>query len=78
MKRDISPLPRLSGCRACLTSCQSQVHSLSFTYLCRTNLDDQKISPKDDEIEDARWFSKNEALEKMVSVFDAEAIRKLL
>ena len=54
------------------------INWLSFTYLCRTNLDDQKISPKDDEIEDARWFSKNEALEKMVSVFDAEAIRKLL
>ena len=54
------------------------INWLSYTYLCRTNLDDQEISPKDDEIEDARWFSKNEALEKMVSVFDTEAIRKLL
>lgn len=54
------------------------INWLSYTYLCRTNLDGQEITPKVGEIEEARWFSKSVALEKMVSVFDVEAIKKLL
>ena len=31
----------------------------------------------DDEIEEARWFSKEEALRRAVSIFDIEAIKRL-
>ena len=34
----------------------------------------QKISPKDDEIEEARWFAKEEAIRVAVSEFDIDAI----
>jgi len=40
-------------------------------------LGDQEIIPKDDEIEKAEWFSKEEALKKAVSKFDIEAINRL-
>ena len=33
--------------------------------------------PMDDEIEEARWFSKEEALKNAVSIFDIEAIMRL-
>ena len=34
----------------------------------------QKISPKDDEIEEARWSAKEEAIRVAVSEFDIDAI----
>jgi NADH pyrophosphatase NudC (nudix superfamily) len=40
-------------------------------------LDGQEIIPKDDEIEKAGWFSKEEALKKAVSKFDIEAINRV-
>ena len=33
------------------------VNWVSFTYKCEDDLEGQKISPKDDEIEEARWFA---------------------
>ncbi len=53
------------------------INWVSFSYKCESNLDGQKIVPKDDEIEEVRWFSKDEALKIAVSVFDIEAIKKL-
>ena len=53
------------------------INWVSFTYRCDSDLDGQEIVPKDDEIEEARWFSKDEALERAVSVFDIEALRRL-
>ena len=53
------------------------INWVSFTYRCNSDLDGQKIIPKDDEIEEARWFSVSEALEKAVSVFDIEAIKRV-
>ncbi len=53
------------------------INWVSFSYKCETDLDGQEIIPKDDEIEEARWFSKDEALKIAVSVFDIEAIKKL-
>ena len=47
---------------------------VSFTYKCTDDLQGQKISPKDDEIEDARWFAKEEAISLAVSEFDIAAI----
>jgi len=37
----------------------------------------QEIVPKDDEIEKAEWFSKEEALKRAVSRFDVEAINRV-
>lgn len=51
---------------------------LSFTYRCLADIPAEQIIPKDDEIEEARWFSKQEALQVAVSLFDIEAIQKLL
>jgi len=51
---------------------------LSFTYRCEANIPAEQIIPKDDEIEEARWFSKQEALQVAVSLFDIEAIQKFL
>lgn len=51
---------------------------LSFTYRCEADISAEKIIPKDDEIEEARWFSKEEALQVAVSLFDIEAIQKFL
>ncbi len=53
------------------------INWVSFTYKCESDLDGQEIIPKDDEIEEARWFSIDEALKIAVSVFDIEAIKKL-
>ena len=38
----------------------------------------KEIVPKDDEIEEAKWFGKQEALSVAVSLFDIEAIKKFL
>lgn len=53
------------------------INWVSFTYKCKTDLKDQEIVPKDDEIEEAKWFSVDEALEVAVSNFDIEAINRL-
>ena len=50
------------------------INWVSFTYKCKTDLDDQEITPKDDEIDEARWFTKDEAISVAVSEFDIEAI----
>ncbi len=47
---------------------------VSFTYKCKADLEGQEISPKDDEIEEARWFTKEEAIRAAVSEFDIDAI----
>ena len=51
---------------------------ISFTYRVEADIDAEKIVPKDDEIEEARWFSKAGALQVAVSFFDIEAIEKHL
>jgi len=51
---------------------------LSFTYKCEADIAAEEIVPKDDEIEEARWFTKEQALGIAVSTFDIEAIEKLL
>ena len=38
------------------------INWVSFTYKCNADLGGQEICPKDDEIEEARWFTKEEAL----------------
>ncbi len=53
------------------------INWVSFTYLCESDLDQQEIIPKDDEIEEARWFSISDAMSKAVSFFDIEAIKRL-
>ena len=53
------------------------INWVSFTYTCESDLDNQEISPKDDEIEEARWFSLEEALNRAVSIFDIEAIKRI-
>ena len=53
------------------------INWVSFTYFCDDDLGGQEISPKDYEIEEARWFSVGEALERAVSYFDIQAINKL-
>ena len=53
------------------------INWVSFTYFCEDDLADQEISPKDDEIEEARWFSIAEALERAVSFFDIQAINRI-
>jgi len=53
------------------------INWLSFTYKCNAEIPPGEIVPKDDEIDEARWFSKDEALENAVSLFDIEAIRRM-
>lgn len=52
------------------------VQFLSFTYHCSTD-GDLRFSPKADEIDEARWFSLEEALARAASLFDVEALRML-
>ena len=56
---------------------QDGINWLSFTYRCNADIPTEKIVPKDDEIEEARWFSKDEAMRNAVSLFDIEAIRRV-
>ena len=51
---------------------------LSFTYKCKADIPAEEIVPKDDEIEEAKWFDKQEALSVAVSLFDIEAIEKFI
>jgi len=53
------------------------INWLSFTYRSHGEYPLSEIRPKDDEIEEARWFSKEEALRRAVSIFDIEAIKRL-
>ncbi|MBC94577.1 MAG: hypothetical protein CMB14_00990 [Euryarchaeota archaeon] len=50
------------------------INWVSFTYRCSGEFGEDEIVPKDDEIEEARWFSKTDALRVAVSIFDIEAI----
>ncbi len=50
------------------------INWVSFTYKCNSDLESQEIHPKDDEIEEARWFTKEEAMGVAVSEFDIDAI----
>ena len=52
------------------------IQFLSFTYRCNVNAD-VDFKPKADEIEEARWFSIEEALSRAASLFDVEALRLL-
>mgnify|MGYP006110097205 FL=1 len=52
------------------------INWVSFTYRCQTDIGAEEIIPKDDEIEEARWFSREEALYRAVSIFDIEAIQR--
>ena len=54
------------------------IRDRSFTYLCEADIPAGEIVPKDDEIEEARWFTKDEALSVAVSLFDIEAIQKFV
>ena len=52
------------------------IQFLSFTYRC--NIHDQPtFSPKQDEIEEVRWFTIDEALARAASLFDVEALGSL-
>ena len=53
------------------------INWLSFTYRCKADIPAEDIIPKDDEIEEARWFSKEEAMNNAVSLFDIAAIRRV-
>ncbi len=50
---------------------------VSFTYRCQADISAEEIVPKDGEIEEAKWFSRDEALGRAVSLFDIEAIQRL-
>ena len=50
---------------------------VSFTYRCQADIKAEDIVPKDDEIEEARWFTREEAVELAVSLFDIEAIQRI-
>jgi ADP-ribose pyrophosphatase YjhB (NUDIX family) len=50
------------------------IQFLSFTYRCQVEAD-VVFNPKVDEIEEARWFSVEEALARAASLFDVEALR---
>ena len=51
---------------------------ISLTYKANYVDDKQRIIPKDDEIEEARWFNRDEAISKAISVFDRDAIKTMV
>jgi ADP-ribose pyrophosphatase YjhB (NUDIX family) len=53
------------------------INWVSFTYTCQTDLEGQEIIPKEGEIDEARWFSFEKALESAVSKFDISAINRI-
>ena len=53
------------------------INWISFTYKCRGDFEGAEIIPKDDEIEEARWFSVSDAISIAVSIFDIEALERL-
>ena len=52
------------------------IQFLSFTYKCKVD-GEVTFNPKADEIEDARWFSMEQALANAASLFDVEALRSM-
>jgi ADP-ribose pyrophosphatase YjhB (NUDIX family) len=56
---------------------QDGINWISFTYKCHADIPAEDIVPKDDEIEEARWFTRKEALNNAVSLFDIEAIQRI-
>lgn len=52
------------------------IQFLSFTYRCVLQ-NEPTFSPKQDEIEEVRWFTIDEALARAASLFDVEALRSL-
>ena len=52
------------------------IQFLSFTYKCNV-VDELTFKPKQDEIEEVRWFSIEDALARAASLFDVEALRSL-
>ena len=54
------------------------INWVSFTYRCEGEFSDNELIPKEDEIEQVRWFSKERALQLAVSEFDIEALNKIL
>ena len=52
------------------------IQFLSFTYTC-TVQNEPTFTPKQDEIEEVRWFTIDEALARAASLFDVEALRSL-
>ena len=53
------------------------INWVSFTYRCEGEFSNEEIIPKEDEIEEVRWFSKEQALQLAVSEFDIEALTKI-
>ena len=53
------------------------INWLSFTYKCNLDISIEEITPKEDEIEEAKWFTKSDALRNAVSIFDRDAILKI-
>ena len=51
---------------------------ISLTYKSNFVDSGQRITPKDDEIEEARWFDVGEAIDRSISVFDRDAIMTLV
>ena len=52
------------------------IQFLSFTYKCKVD-GEVAFNPKADEIEEARWFSMDQALGNAASWFDVEALRSM-
>jgi len=52
------------------------IQFLSFTYKCKVD-GEVTFNPKADEIEEARWFSMDQALANAASLFDVEALRSM-
>ena len=50
---------------------------VSFTYTLTVESDEIEVNLKSDEIEDAKWFSREDALKLTPSWFDKTAISKL-
>ena len=53
------------------------INWISFTYKCHADFEYEEITPKQDEIEEAMWFSISDAIDKAVSIFDIEALNRL-
>ena len=53
------------------------INWLSFTYIIKADIRIESITPKKGEIEEAKWFTKENALRNSVSLFDKEAILSL-
>ena len=52
------------------------IQFLSFTYKCKVD-SEVAFNPKADEIEEARWFTMDQALANAASLFDVEALRSM-